>query len=60
MQLGCGDVLVSGNELRLALHAGFDPTKYNHLHPLVLISEYASGSALFFFLVLSLFFNSMK
>ena len=27
MQLGCGDVLVSGNELRLALHAEFDPTK---------------------------------
>ncbi|KAK4562661.1 hypothetical protein RGQ29_005239 [Quercus rubra] len=26
-QLGCGAVLVSGNELRLALHAGFDPTK---------------------------------
>ncbi|KAK7842299.1 diaminopimelate decarboxylase 2 [Quercus suber] len=26
-QLGCGSVLVSGNELRLALHAGFDPTK---------------------------------
>ncbi|PIA33464.1 hypothetical protein AQUCO_04100118v1 [Aquilegia coerulea] len=25
--LGCGAVLVSGNELRLALHAGFDPTK---------------------------------
>lgn len=26
--LGCGAVLVSGNELRLALHAGFDPTRY--------------------------------
>ncbi|KAJ1279274.1 hypothetical protein BS78_04G143400 [Paspalum vaginatum] len=26
-ELGCGAVLVSGNELRLALHAGFDPTK---------------------------------
>ncbi|KAK9129806.1 hypothetical protein Sjap_010293 [Stephania japonica] len=26
-QLGCGAVLVSGNELRLALRAGFDPTK---------------------------------
>jgi diaminopimelate decarboxylase len=26
-QLGCGAVLVSGNELRLALHARFDPTK---------------------------------
>ncbi|KAG6709480.1 hypothetical protein I3842_06G134300 [Carya illinoinensis] len=26
-QLGSGAVLVSGNELRLALHAGFDPTK---------------------------------
>jgi diaminopimelate decarboxylase len=26
-QLGCGAVLVSGNELKLALHAGFDPTK---------------------------------
>lgn len=25
---GCGAVLVSGNELRLALLAGFDPTKY--------------------------------
>ncbi|KAF8733352.1 hypothetical protein HU200_014957 [Digitaria exilis] len=26
-ELGCGAVLVSGNELRLALHAGFDPTR---------------------------------
>ncbi|XP_050233766.1 diaminopimelate decarboxylase 2, chloroplastic-like [Mercurialis annua] len=26
-QLGCGAVLVSGNELRVALRAGFDPTK---------------------------------
>lgn len=26
-KLGCGAVLVSGNELRLALRAGFDPTK---------------------------------
>ncbi|MFQ6649207.1 hypothetical protein Gotur_022571, partial [Gossypium turneri] len=26
-KLGCGAVLVSGNELKLALHAGFDPTK---------------------------------
>lgn len=26
--LGCGAVLVSGNELRLALRSGFDPTKY--------------------------------
>lgn len=25
--LGCGAVLVSGNELRLALRAGFDPTR---------------------------------
>ncbi|KAG9148163.1 hypothetical protein Leryth_014092 [Lithospermum erythrorhizon] len=25
--LGCGAVLVSGNELRLAIHAGFDPKK---------------------------------
>lgn len=25
--LGCGAVLVSGNELKLALRAGFDPTK---------------------------------
>ncbi len=25
--LGSGAVLVSGNELRLALHAGFDPSK---------------------------------
>ncbi|EHA8588742.1 Diaminopimelate decarboxylase 1, chloroplastic [Cocos nucifera] len=25
--LGCGAVLVSGNELRLALHAGFDPSR---------------------------------
>ncbi|KAL0386948.1 UNVERIFIED_CONTAM: Diaminopimelate decarboxylase 1, chloroplastic [Sesamum radiatum] len=25
-KLGCGAVLVSGNELKLALHAGFDPT----------------------------------
>lgn len=26
-KLGCGAVLVSGNELELALRAGFDPTK---------------------------------
>jgi diaminopimelate decarboxylase len=26
-ELGCGAVLVSGNELRLALRAGFDPTR---------------------------------
>ncbi|KAL6899067.1 hypothetical protein ACP4OV_005725 [Aristida adscensionis] len=26
-ELGCGAVLVSGNELRFALHAGFDPTR---------------------------------
>ncbi|KAI8016602.1 hypothetical protein LOK49_LG05G00269 [Camellia lanceoleosa] len=26
-KLGCGAVLVSGNELRLALHAGFDPRR---------------------------------
>ncbi|XP_066358843.1 probable diaminopimelate decarboxylase, chloroplastic [Miscanthus floridulus] len=26
-ELGCGAVLVSGNELRLALQAGFDPTR---------------------------------
>ncbi|XP_019053047.1 PREDICTED: diaminopimelate decarboxylase 2, chloroplastic-like isoform X2 [Nelumbo nucifera] len=26
-QLGCGAVLVSGNELKLALRAGFDPTR---------------------------------
>ena len=26
-KLGCGVVLVSGNELKLALAAGFDPTK---------------------------------
>ncbi|KAL2992492.1 hypothetical protein AAZX31_10G051000 [Glycine max] len=26
-QLGCGAVLVSGNEFSLALHAGFDPTR---------------------------------
>ncbi|GMP82015.1 hypothetical protein CsSME_00036506 [Camellia sinensis var. sinensis] len=26
-KLGCGAVLVSGNELRLVLHAGFDPTR---------------------------------
>jgi diaminopimelate decarboxylase len=25
--LGCGAVLVSGNELKLALRAGFDPTR---------------------------------
>lgn len=29
-QLGCGAVLVSGNELRLALRAGFDPTRLNY------------------------------
>ena len=28
-QLGCGAVLVSGNEFSLALHAGFDPTRLN-------------------------------
>lgn len=26
--LGCGAVLVSGNELKLALRAGFDPTRF--------------------------------
>ncbi|KAL0329020.1 UNVERIFIED_CONTAM: Diaminopimelate decarboxylase 1, chloroplastic [Sesamum radiatum] len=26
-KLGCGAVLVSGNELKLALHVGFDPTR---------------------------------
>uniref|UniRef100_A0A2P2J957 Uncharacterized protein MANES_04G073800 n=1 Tax=Rhizophora mucronata TaxID=61149 RepID=A0A2P2J957_RHIMU len=26
-KLGCGAVLVSGNELKLAIHAGFDPTR---------------------------------
>ncbi|XP_051120011.1 diaminopimelate decarboxylase 1, chloroplastic-like [Andrographis paniculata] len=26
-KLGCGAVLVSGNELKLAVHAGFDPTR---------------------------------
>lgn len=39
--LGCGAVLVSGNELKLALRAGFDPTKYT-LSPsfrLILIVE---------------------
>nr|DAD40790.1 TPA_asm: hypothetical protein HUJ06_015113 [Nelumbo nucifera] len=29
-QLGCGAVLVSGNELKLALRAGFDPTRRSH------------------------------
>jgi len=33
--LGCGAVLVSGNELRLALLAGFDPTKYDSLSPII-------------------------
>lgn len=28
--LGCGAVLVSGNELRLALRAGFDPTRLDY------------------------------
>jgi diaminopimelate decarboxylase len=28
--LGCGAVLVSGNELKLALRAGFDPTRLVH------------------------------
>ncbi|KAL0329019.1 UNVERIFIED_CONTAM: Diaminopimelate decarboxylase 2, chloroplastic [Sesamum radiatum] len=27
-KLGCGAVLVSGNELKLALHVGFDPMRY--------------------------------
>lgn len=30
--LGCGAVLVSGNELRLALKAGFDPKRYKTMH----------------------------
>jgi diaminopimelate decarboxylase len=30
-ELGCGAVLVSGNELRLALRAGFDPTRCGFL-----------------------------
>ena len=29
--LGCGAVLVSGNELKLALRAGFDPTRFNNV-----------------------------
>ena len=29
-ELGCGAVMVSGHELRLALRAGFDPTRYNY------------------------------
>ena len=33
-KLGCGAVLVSGNELRLALHAGFDPTRLNYTQPM--------------------------
>ncbi|MBA0727264.1 hypothetical protein Golax_000269, partial [Gossypium laxum] len=41
-KLGCGAVLVSGNELKLALHAGFDPTKgrtiYTVLSPVGLLS----------------------
>jgi len=32
--LGCGAVLVSGNELRLALRAGFDPTRLNNNQPI--------------------------
>lgn len=32
-KLGCGAVLVSGNELRLALHAGFDPTRWKFPSP---------------------------
>ncbi|KAF2301873.1 hypothetical protein GH714_030084 [Hevea brasiliensis] len=35
-QLGCGAVLVSGNELRLALHAGFDPARYSYMDLLML------------------------
>jgi diaminopimelate decarboxylase len=39
--LECGSVLVSGNELRLALEAGFEPTKYGfHSH----ISFFRDGS----------------
>ncbi|KAL0709383.1 hypothetical protein Bca4012_016361 [Brassica carinata] len=34
--LGCGAVLVSGNELRLALIAGFDPTKVKSMGRLIL------------------------
>jgi len=30
---GCGAVLVSGNELKLALRAGFDPTRFNNNQP---------------------------
>lgn len=33
-QLGCGAVLVSGNELRLALRAGFDPTRLDYTEPM--------------------------
>ncbi|KAI8016605.1 hypothetical protein LOK49_LG05G00264 [Camellia lanceoleosa] len=36
-KLGCGAVLVSGNEFRLALHARFDPTRcVNRLYPVFL------------------------
>lgn len=34
-QLGSGAVLVSGNELQMALAAGFDPTRYTFLTPSV-------------------------
>lgn len=44
-KLGCGAVLVSGNELKLVMHAGFDPSRciFNGngklLHELVLAAE---------------------
>ncbi|KAL7174897.1 hypothetical protein ACSBR2_028665 [Camellia fascicularis] len=40
-KLGCGAVLVSGNELRLALHAGFDPTSEFDLDNIVSASRIA-------------------
>lgn len=43
-KLGCGAVLVSGNELRLALRAGFDPTRYTKT--LVYVIEESSFSIL--------------
>lgn len=50
-KLGCGAVLVSGNELRLALRAGFDPTRYCYLK---FIHGFLGGVSIGFVLLIDL------
>ncbi|CAL5335129.1 unnamed protein product [Camellia sinensis] len=46
-KLGCGAVLVSGNELRLALHAGFDPIRYLPIPKSLKLHSNASQNSFF-------------